>query len=69
MAVSILVKVGERLLVGDELLLQPGAVLQGKIFKHLGGAIPVNLAHNSRISIIGPARSLAAGNVTTFGTC
>jgi hypothetical protein len=45
------VEVGEHLPVHSELFVQPGALFRGQVFEHLGGAIPVNLAHGSRISL------------------
>jgi hypothetical protein len=65
---SIVVEVGEQLPIGDELFLQPGAILGRQILKHLGREIPINLAHNLRIPTMGRGRSLAAASVTTFGT-
>lgn len=47
------VQVGEQLPVRGELFLQPGALFRGQVFEHLSGAIPVNLAHDSRIPVPG----------------
>ncbi len=47
------VQVGEQLPVRGELFLQLGALFRGQVFEHLGGAIPVNLAHDSRIRVPG----------------
>lgn len=47
------VQVAEQLPVGGELLLQPGPLFRGQVLEHLGGAITVNLAHDSRIPVRG----------------
>jgi hypothetical protein len=43
------VQIDKQLSICGELLLEPGALLGGQLVGHLSGAIPVNLAHSSRI--------------------
>jgi len=53
LAVSMVVQIGEELLVSGKLLLEPRALLLRQLLGHHGGPVAVNLAHSSRIPVFG----------------
>jgi hypothetical protein len=52
LAVSMVVQIGEELLVSGKLPLEPRALLLWQLLGHHGGPVAVNLAHSSRIPVL-----------------